>query len=193
MNTKTVKITQTLTYILFWPILYVFGSRLDSSRTSNSATIIACNHVSVLDFLAVPGSIRFRNYLSSSTYYFMTANRFLNTPITGWALLANGGFRAKPHRNSLVGVERAVEILKHRGNVIMFPEGGFPINGKPRAARPGIEKIIDQTSAKVLPVFIEKSKLGPLTRVRTTVGQRFNANGMSAKQIMDKVYSIKRV
>lgn len=191
MPRTIVKISQLLTYLILKAPFRLEGHRLSSIKTPVSNTIIASNHVSYRDFLAIPGSLSLGAMIRSQPMYFMTANQFLRPSLTGIFLRLNGGFKAYPHKDEVTGVQRSIDILK-RSALVIFPEGGLPVDGKPREPKRGIVDIVSKTNAMVLPIYIDRGTDNGRYRLKVIHGEVFNARGMSAEEIMAVIYQLNR-
>ncbi len=101
-------------------------------------TLVAANHVSMVDFLLVPASFGVKGFIFGPTFYFMTANRYLNIPFVGSFLRVIGGFPAKDEGRGNHGIVKSVNELSRGNVVVIFPEGGLPINGESRPPKSGV-------------------------------------------------------
>jgi 1-acyl-sn-glycerol-3-phosphate acyltransferase len=109
-----------------------------------------------------------------------------------WAMLAFGAFPAREHPTLPYGLSYAQDQLKAGGRTVMiFPEGRM---SKPRETepKPGVSVMAGWPKVMILPVHIEWEHVGRVFggKLRVHVGAPFSGKGMSATEIMDRVYDL---
>lgn len=118
----------------------------------HGAAIIACNHVSYLDWLALPLVVAFRRivFLAKSEYFERPGlrgrlQRFFFTA-TGQIPVDRGGGDAG------LAALRTAERLLHDGALLgVFPEGTRSRDGRLQRGRTGVARVAARTGAPVIP------------------------------------------
>lgn len=124
--------------------------------------ILACNHVSNFDPIALGGSnVRPIHYMSKSELF--------KNPFVAWFLTHLNAFPVKRGQNDTTSIDYAENIIKRGWVLGMFPEGTRNHSGKPGKPKSGVAFIAKATNADVLPCAIYSDsgyKSGTLLTVR---------------------------
>lgn len=124
--------------------------------------ILACNHVSNFDPIALGGSnVRPIHYMSKSELF--------KNPFVAWFLTHLNAFPVKRGQNDTTSIDYAENIIKRGWVLGMFPEGTRNHSGKPGKPKSGVAFISKATNADVLPCAIYSDsgyKSGTLLTVR---------------------------
>jgi 1-acyl-sn-glycerol-3-phosphate acyltransferase len=157
----------------------------DESYDKEISYILASNHISYIDpFLVTPaaGLKAFRNV----PYRFMAYNGYLDKWYLKWFMLPLGCFPSHPHRKFLHGISAGHSVLDSYQTVVMFPQGKRTLD-KTIPAKFGVQRLSQSKNVRILPVLLTKrSKIG----YNITIGTSFNANSMTAQQIMNRIYKL---
>ncbi len=122
--------------------------------------IFACNHSSELDPLPLPAGLPFWSRFSP-IFYASREKAFYDT--SGWRQNLYGGtfFRAwgaYPVYTGLRDYEKSLihqrEIMKDKGCLCVYPEGGATPDGTIQPAKGGIAYLAHATGASIVPVMI---------------------------------------
>ena len=112
--------------------------------------IVASNHISFWDPPMVGAAL-------SRGPHFLAKEELFSTPLLGPLIRS---VRAIPIRRGvadLSGMSRAVEILKHGGALLMFPEGSRMRDGELHPARPGVGRMAVHADVPIVPCYISGS------------------------------------
>ena len=112
--------------------------------------IVAPNHCSYWDPLLV-GTAAMREL------HFLAKEELFRPPVFGPMIRS---FNAIPIRRGMAdvgGLTRAMEVLRARRALLVFPEGTRARDGELREARPGVGMLAVATDARILPVYVDQS------------------------------------
>ena len=112
--------------------------------------IVAPNHCSYWDPLLV-GTAAMREL------HFLAKEELFRPPVFGPMIRS---FNAIPIRRGMAdvgGLSRAIEVLRRKRALLVFPEGTRARDGELRAARPGVGMLAVATDARILPVYVDQS------------------------------------
>ncbi len=164
--------------------------------------ILASNHQSYLDilidgYLCVPRKFHFIGHIEgfkTSIKWFITAVYFLSGVIP---------LDRKNDQSKKMVVEKAIEILKKRDILIIYPEGRRSINGEIQKGKFGIAKIFLKTGVPILPVGIKgafellppKGKLNIKKIIKINIGQPlfFERELAETKNLNEKTKEYKEI
>src|SRR5215470_2674775 len=93
--------------------------------------LIAPNHVSMLDWA-------FLLYWFPRLIRFVVHRDYYEHPIMGFGLRVNGAVAVRTDRPDLTAMRAARAVLAAGESLILFPEGGISLTGRPTPAQPGI-------------------------------------------------------
>lgn len=112
--------------------------------------IVAPNHCSYWDPLLV-GTAAMREL------HFLAKEELFRPPVFGPMIRS---FNAIPIRRGMAdvgGLTRAMDVLRARRALLVFPEGTRARDGELREARPGVGMLAVATDARILPVYVDQS------------------------------------
>lgn len=144
-----------VTKVVLTPVLAIaFRPRVEGVRNvpKRGAAILACNHVSYLDWMFLPLVIRWRHisFLAKQEYFTGTGirgrwQRFFFTA-TGQVPIDRSGSDA-----SSAALRTAARLL-HQGKLVgIFPEGSRSRDGRLNRGRTGLARIAAETGVPVIP------------------------------------------
>ena len=136
-------------------ILISFAYRLRVKGLENipdkGPVIIVANHVSYVDALVITAAIR-------RPIQFVMDHNIFKAPGMGWVFRQMKAIPIASAKEDPAMMEKAFERVRQalsEGEVIgIFPEGKLTRDGEMNPFRPGIEKIVEQTGAPVVPVAL---------------------------------------
>ena len=144
-----------VTKVVLTPILTVaFRPRVEGVRRvpRKGPAILACNHVSYLDWLFLPLVVRWRHisFLAKMEYFTGTGlkgrwNRFFFTA-TGQVPVDRSGSDA-----SSAALRTAARLLREGKLVGIFPEGSRSRDGRLNRGRTGLARVAAETGVPVIP------------------------------------------
>ena len=114
--------------------------------------IVAATHRSYLDPVLV-GSFLPRNL------YFMGKRELFSVPLLGTLIRALGTFPIDREATRASTFRMALNVLKHGGAVVIFPEGGIVEYFNENAFKAGVGSLASLSGAPILPVVIAGSKV----------------------------------
>src|ERR1035437_5876621 len=133
---------------------------MENLKGLNSPVIFACNHSSEMDPFFVPASLPFFSPFSPIFYTSRESKFYVNS---GWRKHFYGGtfFKAwgsYPVHVGLHDYEKSlahhIDILRARGNLVIFPEGRTTQDGNIQPAKGGVAYLAYTTGAVIVPVRI---------------------------------------
>ena len=150
--------------------------------------MIAANHQSMFDPFVICSALplRFFPHLAPFRYF---AHNALFDKILRPFLFSFGAFPASRNNYYIYGLEAAKTFLSQHQTVMIFPEGRrVPVSTRPRS---GVEVLAKNPNVEIIPVHLQwqKNKWG-LRSYQLTVGHPLKEKGLSARQIMNRVYKL---
>ena len=139
---------------LCW-MLISFAYRLRVKGLENipdkGPVVIVANHVSYVDALVILAACR-------RPVQFVMDHNIFRTPVLGWAFRQMKAIPIASAREDPAMMEAAFERVKQtlaEGDVVgIFPEGKLTKDGEMAPFRPGIERIVAETGAPVVPLAL---------------------------------------
>ncbi len=125
-----------------------------------TAVIFASNHRSLSDPSNVGSTVPY------PIFYFAKEELF-RVPILGWYIRRVNSFPVRRQENDVTALKTAVNVLKHGGALLLFPEGGRRLTPEKQfKAKAGVGMLACKTGTPVVPVGIRNgerfTKLGQL-------------------------------
>lgn len=169
-----------------------------SERLNSPKVLIVLNHLHALDPPMALGSMPKEMYKQLQPYAFMTNPRYLSIPVLGSVLKAIGCFPSKEYKSMSYGLNGAKELLSKGSRVVIFPEGTVVKPGRNYRNHNGVAVLANEPDVKVLPIHIrqrrKKTTIFGTNRIFRNIdiiyGEPFDGHGMSADEIMDRVYAL---
>jgi 1-acyl-sn-glycerol-3-phosphate acyltransferase len=112
--------------------------------------ILACNHVSYLDPLALAYAIQ----RAGRRPRFLTKSELFSIPVVGWGLRTTGQIEVKRGtRDAPAALDRALEVLERGEIVVIFPEGTVTTHPElePMAPKSGAVRLALRASVPIIP------------------------------------------
>jgi len=117
----------------------------------NGACVIACNHVSYVDAVVISACVR-------RPIRFVMDHRIFATPVLGFVFREMRTIPIAPAKEDAQRKERAfaevAQALRDGEVVGIFPEGRLTEDGETGIFRPGLERIVAETPAPVVPLAL---------------------------------------
>ncbi len=114
--------------------------------------VLACNHVSFVDWLIIAGCLR-------RPTHFVIYYKFFEIPVLKWLLKQAGVIPIAGQKEDpqiLTSAFSQISQCLADGNVVcIFPEGMITRNGRMNPLRPGILKILEQSPVPVVPLGLK--------------------------------------
>ncbi len=143
----------SLAYALLWVLTRAvawlcFRYRVIGKVPKTGGVLIAANHASYFDIpLLGCGMTRRAWYLGRSDLFTFPGSKALLRWL-GWIPLKLGRLDRK-------AFDTATALIKRGKVVVIFPEGGRTLDGRLRAAKPGLGIIVAQTGCPVVPAYLK--------------------------------------
>jgi 1-acyl-sn-glycerol-3-phosphate acyltransferase len=150
--------------------------------------VVAGNHQRAIDPFYICTQIPYRIWRHMGTLNYFTANKFMDTPVVGKALLRFGCFPAKVHHKYPFGLDYAHRMLARGNTILIFPEGRRTRPGE-TPARKGVQVLAHEPNVMVIPAHIEWTKRWFGYTFKLGIGKPFDASSLSAQEILDRVYA----
>ena len=178
--------------------VFLFVYRFEYINRDNlpkdGGVILACNHTSNMDVLAL-------GFASKRPLNFMAKNTLFNNKLFGWIISHLGAFPVDRARGDMKAIKTALERLQQKKVLIIFPEGTRVRNGKRIKAKQGVAMIALHAKVPVVPVRI-KSNYKFMSKVSVEFGKPIYLDELCGEKpdtekqkelseyIMDKVYEM---
>ncbi len=185
---------------LVWILVRVFY-RLQVSGLNNvpekGPVVLAANHVTYVDALILSAAL-------ARPIRFVMYYKFADLPLAGRILKRARVIPIASQRENPELLRRALdEIANALGNgeaVCIFPEGAVTKDGEMREFRKGIERIVERTSAPVVPLGLRglwgslfsraRRRFGFWTRIGVAVGTPIERSDVSARRVQERVAAL---
>ncbi len=189
-------------------IIVSFSYRLKSKELENipdkGPVIIVANHVSYVDALVISAAVR-------RPLQFVMDHNIFKTPGLGWIFrqmkaIPIAGAKEDPAKME-EAFARVRKALADGDAVAVFPEGKLTATGEMNPFRPGVERIVSETNAPVVPIalrglwgsFFSRAKDGKAFRkhrgffnkVEVEAGALVPAPAVSAKSLEETVLAMR--
>jgi 1-acyl-sn-glycerol-3-phosphate acyltransferase len=165
--------------------------------------VLVCNHVSFIDWLIIGGSVR-------RPARFVMDHRIAKTPVLSFLFKQGKTIPIAPEREDKALMESAfakiAEELRAGEVVCIFPEGKITKTGELNAFKSGVERIVRETPAPVVPMALSglwgslfSRKDGPAlqklprrfrARLRLSIGEPLPASEVSAALLEQRVRAL---
>lgn len=186
---------QTFTRIAMIPFMAVSGRGIKlelepADIDPNMSYLVASNHQSQWDSFVQLSALN--NALAGKLLPFraMTYNKVLQGGVLTQYLLGMGCFPSNPHETLPFGIDLAEKLLEDGQTVFICPEGRRTLP-KATAPRPGVVVLAKVPNVMILPAHIQWYRPNKFQKTfKFTLGKPFNGSGMTAEEIMDKVYAL---
>src|SRR5579871_2112923 len=139
---------------------------LENVPPFGTPVIFAANHRSLSD----PSNVG--SCLSYPIFYFAKEELF-RVPLLGWYIRRVNSFPVRRKEHDVAAFKTAVEVLKHGGGLMLFPEGGRRLDpARQWKAKAGAGMLACMTGAQVIPVGIKNSdRFTKLARLEVVFGK----------------------
>lgn len=125
-----------------------FGLRREGfEHLPPGASLVAPNHVSMLDWA-------FLLHCFPRLIRFVVHREYYDHRLLGVGLRINGAVPVRTDRPDLGAMRAARAVLAAGEPLILFPEGGISLTGRPGRAQPGIISLAMATRTPIVPVAI---------------------------------------
>ena len=98
-----------------------------------------------------------RQSLRRVTYY-LARHTLFAPPVGSWLLPSIGSIPVNQESPGPSSLKNIFEVLKNKGTLVLFPEGGRTLDGNLAKAEPGIGLIAARANVPVVPVHIIGSR-----------------------------------
>jgi len=109
--------------------------------------IVASNHISFWD-------PPFIGCILPRESHFLAKEELFSTPLLGPAIRGLNAIPIRRGAADLSGLGRAIDVLKHGGALLMFPEGSRMRDGALHPARPGVGMMAVNADVPIVPCYI---------------------------------------
>ena len=147
-------IPEFLLRFLVWilsKLMYKFRVENEHNFPLQEPALLVCNHITYVDWLFIASACR-------RPVRFVMDYKYFNIPLVGFAF--RGGkvipiAKAKENKEIMdKAFEKVKEELKAGHIVCIFPEGRLTKDGEMGGFRPGIERLVEETPVKVIPMAL---------------------------------------
>ncbi|MCK4436761.1 1-acyl-sn-glycerol-3-phosphate acyltransferase [bacterium] len=131
----------------------LFGLRVEGEENipKKGPAIIAPNHISFLDPVAIGAAIR-------RPIYYMARDDLFAIPVLGWLIRHLNAFPVKRGSPDPKAIKKAFRILRRGDLLLVFPEGRRSLDGKLQPGHPGAGMLTFRSRAPVIPTLIVGSE-----------------------------------
>jgi 1-acyl-sn-glycerol-3-phosphate acyltransferase len=168
------------------------------------ACVVACNHVSYVDAVVISACVR-------RPIRFVMDHRIFATPVLGFVFREMRTIPIAPAKEDAARKEQAfadvAQALREGELVGIFPEGRLTEDGELGAFRPGLERIVRETPAPVVPMalsglwgsFFSRSHNGKAmrrwrgmySRIALTVGEPMPARALDMDALRARILALR--
>jgi 1-acyl-sn-glycerol-3-phosphate acyltransferase len=180
-------------YGLFWGINRYYrqtAPRIDiqaSDLRAGTSYVLAANHQRGGDPFIITTSLPFGIWRKLTPYRYFAHNGLFTSSVRRAGLLAMGAFPTHANGRYPHGLKLASALLKANHTVFIFPEGRR-VTTEPVPAKLGVGVLAQLPNVAIIPAYIEWS--GHPKRYRLIIGKPLMAHGLSADQILAKIYEL---
>lgn len=136
--------------VALFHVLYRYKSKNLDFIPKSGAAVIAANHITYVDALAIAAGIARQPRFVMHSYYYRFG--------TKWFFKICGVIPICPKSYDQKTFDKAFDIIEEALNneelVVIFPEGRLTDDGEIGEFRPGIKKILKRTPVPIIPVAI---------------------------------------
>lgn len=135
--------------VRIWSSFYSFKFKGEQNYPEQGAYIVACNHVSFIDWLFIMAS-------SYRPVRFIIYFKYARIPLAKWVLKQAGVVPIAEKKENPKLITKAfaeVDVALAKGDVLgIFPEGGITYDGEMNLIKRGIAKMVEANNVPVVPV-----------------------------------------
>ncbi|HEY6737182.1 MAG TPA: lysophospholipid acyltransferase family protein [Candidatus Saccharimonadia bacterium] len=191
---RVIFLNQRVIFLLLHNLSWIWRRSLKSDMAESDLVhgtryVVACNHQSIVDPFFICTQLPYRVWRHMGTLNYFAANIYIDIPFYGGAMMRFGSFPAKAHRKHPYGLEYAKKLLKQGNTVLIFPEGRRTVRGE-SPIRHGVEALAHESNVMVVPAHIEWKRGRPWRTFKLGIGKPFDASGLTADEIMERVYAV---
>jgi 1-acyl-sn-glycerol-3-phosphate acyltransferase len=167
-NTKFYDRTKKIfgAFLKFVLRIHVHGSE---NEVSEGAIIVAANHISMVDPVALVVALRRRLRILGKKEVF-------KIPVLSWFIRSMGAYSVDRGHGDVAAVKKTISILNEGEAVCIFPQGKrYPgVDPSTTELKSGIGMIVARTKAGVQPIYIKtnKNKFMFFRRIDVIIGEK---------------------
>ena len=181
--------------LLAWLYLGNFVCELERSDLKSSKHyVLVVNHQYNIDPTILLSTLPADVVTKLRTFRVFAHTFFFYNPFNRFILTSLGGFPTKEHPFLPYGLAYAKDQLREGHPVVIFPEGKMAREGR-LPAKMGVEVMAQWKKVMLIPVHLEWRGQWPGFRfagrkVDMHIGKPFSGKGMTAQEILDRVYDL---
>jgi 1-acyl-sn-glycerol-3-phosphate acyltransferase len=191
-----VRVCQFITYWSFRAStgLYLRKRVIELERADikrNKQYVLAANHQNNLDPFILISLLPPKVFKRMRTLRFFAHNVFFRNPINRAVMTSLGAFPTKEHPVLPHGLRYANDQLNEGHPVLIFPEGRMSVP-RETPAKLGVEIMAQWRKVMIIPVHLEWDRYQRVLggKLRIHIGKPFSGKGMSAQEILDRIYEL---
>jgi long-chain acyl-CoA synthetase len=119
---------------------------------SRGPFVLASNHSSHLDSLAIAAALDYRRY--RDTFWVALVGADVNAILSGLVRLLPRALPIDPRRGVLSSLALAAAALKRSRSLVWYPEGQRSVKGELQSFKPGLGVLTEHVPATIVPVFV---------------------------------------
>ncbi len=191
---RVVLITQSLVIPLFRLTcrhLISPVSKTELVLSAGTTYLIVSNHQSMLDPFVIAAAIPPIAFAQLKPLRFLTANGYMKILPLRPIMYLLGCIKARHDGSTKSGVTYAKRRLQNGENLLIFPEGRRALIGQIEPKK-GVASLATTSGVRVIPVFINwRRRSFWKRRAQVNFGIPYSAQGKTAAQIMETLYSLR--
>lgn len=160
-----------VTGVLLFKVFFHIEAKSDGRIPLSGPLIVAANHFSFMDPVALQSIFPRRIYFMMTELYYEGRGKWFFQLLRCICVREKGA--------NIAALKAGVNVLKNNGVVGIFPEGGVSREGRLQEGIPGIGFLVKKTGAAVVPAFIfgtyeslpKGEKIPKPTRIRIIFGK----------------------
>jgi 1-acyl-sn-glycerol-3-phosphate acyltransferase len=182
-----------LTSIFFWMSASRIRIANDWKPESNVRYIIAANHLAFIDPFVCTTALGWSRLRPLLPCRFMASTRFLGMAWLRGLMVWLGSYPSHEFRDWPRGIAGSEMVFARGHTIVIFPQGRLRRTSEDKVHR-GIEVLAAFEQAQVVPVLMRRKKqsLFGIKGYDIVSDRPFDASGMNARQIMDRIYDLEQ-
>ena len=141
--------------------------------------LICSNHIHAFDPILI-------NTCTKHQISYMAKKELFKIPILDLFLKSSGAFPVDRGHSDLNSIKKAIEILKNKKVLSIFPEGTRHKDGKFKDIKHGAAFVAIESETKILPVRII-GNYKPFSKITVRIGKPINSIGCNKFELTEKL------
>lgn len=141
--------------------------------------LICSNHIHAFDPILI-------NTCTRHKISYMAKKELFKIPILNLFLKSSGAFPVDRGHSDLNSIKKAIEILKNKNVLSIFPEGTRHKDGNFKDIKPGAAFVAIEANSPIVPIRII-GNYKPFSKITVKIGQPINSIGCNKFELTEKL------